>query len=320
MKKRYYLFALMIALTVMTAISLLTSCQNSTDNGKPTIVCTIFPEYDFTMNILGEKAELFKITLLNCNGTDMHSYQPTVSDIAQISSCSLFIYEGESSQNWVNNILKNVDQSKTLVLSMSSCLEERLECNESGHDHNHDHEYDEHVWLSLVNAQLMVDSIYQNICKIDPENKDYYESNKNDYVKKLSELNSDLADSLNTAKYSTLMFADRFPFLYLLKDHGIDYIAAFTGCSTESDAGVKTILNLADNLNTLELPAVIVIESSNNTIASTVIAESGRENVSILTLNSCQTITKSQIENGLSYIDIMENNIKNIKIALGCGE
>lgn len=323
MKKHILIRILLCIFAVAMAVLFATSCQQEKDSRKYSIVCTIFPEYDFIMNIIGDKAELFDVTMLLGNGSDMHSYQPTVADIAKISDCDMFVYVGTQSQNWVNNILKNVDTSKTAVVSLTEILEEELcgECTaieEHDHEHDHEDEYDEHVWLSLKKSQKIVDVLCNEIITLDPDNQSVYKSNAESYNSTLSQLDSDFQASLKTAKYNTLIFADRFPFIYLTEDYGIEYFAAFTGCSTESDAGVKTILFLSEKLTELKLPALMVIETSDKTVANTVISQSGLNDTQIISLNSCQTVTKKQIEDGITYIDIMKTNFDNIKTALRC--
>ncbi len=323
--KKILIKILLCILAVIMAVIVTVSCQTKEDSGKYSIVCTIFPEYDFITNIIGDKSELFDVTMLLGNGSDMHSYQPTVADIAKISDCDLFVYVGSQSQNWVNNVLKNVDTSKTKVISLAEILENELcgdctavEDEEHNHEHDHQDSYDEHVWLSLRKSQKIIDALCSEISKLDPENQRVYESNSENYNSSLSMLDSEFQSSLETAKQNTLIFADRFPFIYLTKDYGIEYFAAFTGCSTETDAGVKTILSLSEKLKELELPSLMVLETSDKTIANTVISQSGLDDVKLFTLNSCQLITKKQIEEGTTYIDIMKTNLDNIKTALGC--
>lgn len=314
--------ALGITVAIIVIVCLAISCDsNKNENDKYSIVCTIFPEYDFVMNILGENSDLFDVTLLINNGTDMHSYQPTVADIAKITDCQLFVYNGSNSQNWVNNILKNINSKKTTAVSLVNELGDSL-CSQPtdlhDHDHEHDSDYDEHIWLSLKNAQSIVDILCREIVKIDPENSEIYRNNSEKYSSALSQLDEDFNNALETAKHNTLIFADRFPFVYLLEDYGIEYYAAFSGCTTESDAGVKTILSLSEKLKALGLPALMVIETSDQTVANTVIEQSKISGIEILTLNSCQSITKKQIDDGASYIDIMKTNLDNIKKALSC--
>lgn len=318
-------FKLMLSVLIIGTIIIFTaSCDTNEDDGKYDIVCTIFPEYDFITNIIGDNNELFNVTMLLGNGSDMHSFQPTVADIARISDCDLFVYVGDQSQNWVANVLKNVDTNKTTVISLSEILENELheECTaiEEEHDHDHGEGYDEHVWLSLKKSQKIIDTLCSEIVNLDAENKEKYISNSENYKSIIKTLDKDFEDSLKTAKFNTLIFADRFPFIYLTEDYGIEYYAAFSGCSTESDAGVKTILSLSEKLTELNLPALMVIETSDKTVANTVISQSGLSDTEILTLNSCQTVTKAQIEAGLTYIDVMKTNLENIKIALGCGQ
>ncbi len=323
--KKNKIIVLSVFILLIGAFFLFSCSENAnigSDDGKYQIICTIFPEYDFINEIIGEKSDLFNVTILLDDGTDMHSYQPTVSQIAGITTCDLFCYIGGGSQNWINNILKNVDRDKVSLLCLADELKDELLCydHEEGEEHHADHDHgvlDEHVWLSLSLAKKSVSEICNAICGIDPENKDYYLEQASNYISRLDGLDKEFSAALVNSKHDSVVVADRFPFVYLFRDYNIGYYAAFEGCSSESDAGVKTVLELSDKVRTLELDYIIVIENSNNSIANAVITESKRE-VGIITLNSCQSITAKEIADGANYIDIMKNNLEGIKKALGC--
>lgn len=295
-----------------------------------TVVCTAFSQYDWINEIVGDAENengrpTIKTVLLGGNGADMHSYSPTVEDIALISSCDAFVYIGGESEKWVNAALKNANNKNLKSISLFQILSGDLLCEEHEHasgesgddSHSDDEEYDEHVWLSIKNAVKAVGALCEKLCELDETNSDLYQKNADEYIKKLLLLDGEYADCVNSAKHDVLVFGDRFPFLYLLHDYGLKHYAAFSGCSAESEASFETIVYLSSKINELSLPAIIKIDGSTHKIAETVKNNTELKNQLILTLNSMQSITKSQIESGVSYYDIAKENLAILKIALG---
>lgn len=293
---------------------------------KKSIVCTTFPQYDWIANILGNKAGSFELTLLLNNGTDLHSYQPSVRDIAKISTCDLFVYVGGESDEWVENVLASAKNKNMLVVNMLEALgdqvyeEELVEGmqgeEEGDEDGEEGPEYDEHIWLSLKNAATLTQLLSQNIQKLDSKNTGEYKKNTEAYISKLNALDNQYSKAVASAKYDTLLYADRFPFRYLVEDYGLKYYAAFIGCSAESEASFETIKFLADKLNLLELPAVLTLEKSNKKIARTVIEASGKKETKILEMDSIQSVTQKEIKAGKNYLNTMEKNLETLKAAL----
>ena len=293
---------------------------------KKSIVCTTFPQYDWIANILGNKAGSFELTLLLNNGTDLHSYQPSIKDIAKISTCDLFIYVGGESDEWVENVLASAKNKNMLVVNMMEALgenvyeEELIEGMQGEEEEDEDGEegpeYDEHIWLSLRNAALLTQTLSQNIQKLDSKNAGEYKKNTDAYISKLNALDAQYSKAVAVAKYNTLLYADRFPFRYLTEDYGIKYYAAFIGCSAESEASFETIKFLSDKLKQLELPAVLTLEKSDKKIAKTVIEASGKKNVKILEMDSIQSVTQKEIKAGKNYLNTMEKNLETLKAAL----
>ncbi len=294
---------------------------------KKSIVCTTFPQYDWITTILGNKAGSFELTLLLNNGTDLHSYQPSVKDIAKISTCDLFVYVGGESDEWVENVLASAKNKNMLVVNMMEALGENVyeeeliegmqgEEEEENEEDEEEPEYDEHIWLSLRNAALLTQTLSQNIQKLDSKNAGEYKKNTDAYISKLNALDAQYSKAVAGAKYNTLLYADRFPFRYLTEDYGIKYYAAFIGCSAESEASFETIKFLADKLKQLGLPAVITLEKSNKKIARTVIDASGKNEIKILEMDSIQSVTQKEIKAGKNYLNTMEKNLETLKAAL----
>ena len=296
---------------------------------KLQVVATIFPEYDWVREILGEQADNVELTLLLANGVDMHSFQPTMSDILKVSTCDVFIYVGGESDAWVADALKGAGNPDRTVINLMKVLGDRAKeeevvegmQEEDGHD-GHDHEeqeeleYDEHVWLSLKNTQVFCDAISEALQAADPENAKLYQENTTAYKGKLAALDREYQAAVDQSESKTLLFADRFPFRYLTDDYNLTYYAAFTGCSAETDASFETITFLAGKLDELKLPVVFVIENSDGKVAKAVVENTNTRDQKILNLNSMQSVTSDEINAGTTYLSIMKENLKTLKEAL----
>ena len=327
-----------VLLAVLMLAGILTGCgKGSTGNNeKLSIVTTIFPEYDWVMNILGEKAPDADVTMLLDNGVDLHSYQPSADDIIKISRCDLFIYVGGESDGWVEDALKEVTNKDMIVIDLLDVLgdavkeeevKEGMEAEEHDHDHEdehdeeeHDHEeeveYDEHVWLSLKNAAVLVGAIRDALVSLDAENADSYTANASDYIEKLNAIDADYQAVIDAAAVKTVLFGDRFPFRYLVDDYGLDYYAAFIGCSAESEASFETIAFLANKVDELGLSAVLTLEGTNHKIAETIVSTSKNKSAQILSMDSMQSTTSGDVKNGATYLSIMEKNLAVLTDAL----
>ena len=294
---------------------------------KLNIVTTIFPEYDWTREILGDRMDDVNLTMLLDNGTDLHSFQPAVKDIMKVSSCDLLIYVGGESDQWIEDALESAQNKDMKTINLMEVLGDTIKEEETvegmqGSEHEHDHEdedekdYDEHVWTSMRNASVICDAIAETLEEMDPENKEVYEANTAAYQAELSKLDAEYQETVKSAKQNTLLFADRFAFRYLVDDYGLNYYAAFSGCSAESEASFKTVTFLAGKLDELGLKTVLTIEKSDDRIAQTVIENTERKDQKILELNSMQSITSDEIKDGVTYLSVMEDNLNVLKEAL----
>lgn len=319
------ILALLLALWIPAAV--LSGCapqDDSAASNKLNIVTTIFPAYDWVREILGAETDRAEITTLLDSGVDLHSYQPTVDDIVKISDCDLFLYVGGESDGWVDDALKNAPNKERKVIRLLDVLgdsakaEETVEgMQEEEHDHEEEAEYDEHIWLSLKNAQVLVAAISEALQESDPARKDTYAANAAAYVEKLSALDGEYRAAVDSGKYKTLLFGDRFPFRYLADDYGLDYYAAFPGCSAETEASFETVSFLAGKMDALGLPCVLTIESTQHKIAETIVQNTAQKNQQILTTDSMQAVTANDAASGVSYLSIMEKNLSVLKKALG---
>lgn len=319
------LICLVLTVGMLTACSTKEPVSNNED-GKLSIVCTIFPIYDWIREIAGSHSEEADITMLLDNGVDLHSFQPTADDLVKISDCDIFIYVGgESDEKWVDDALKIGSGENRTVINLMDALskvvveEEEVEGMQSSEEGEEEEEteYDEHIWLSLKNAVSACDVIEKAFEEKDEKNAADYKANFEAYTKKLSSLDSDYAKAVADGKNGTLIFADRFPFRYMFKDYGLKYYAAFSGCSAETEASFETITFLAGKLDELKLDNVITIEGSDGKFASTVIATTEAKDMKTLSLDSMQGITARDVQSGATYLSIMESNLQTLKTALG---
>ncbi len=360
---------IIFAAAIFMACSLL-ACNSSgsgaVGKGALSIVTTIFPEYDWVSNVLGENPGKAELTLLLDNGVDLHSYQPTADDILKISTCDVFIYVGGESDEWVEDALTTATNKDMVVIDLLDVLgdkvkeEEVVEGMQEDHDHDHgededhdhdedhdedhdhedgedhdhdedhDHEdgeghdhdhgdepeYDEHVWLSLRNADILVDHIASKLASLDAANAETYEKNASSYREKLGALDKEYKKVVDEASAKTLLFGDRFPFRYLVDDYGLDYYAAFVGCSTESKASFETIVFLANKVDELSLKSVMTIEGPDHSIAESIRDNTASKDQQVLTLDSMQATTMNDIEGGTTYLSVMEHNLEVLKAAL----
>ena len=245
------------------------STTNKIDNQKIKIVCTTYVQYDWLQQIIGKENSTFDLSLIIKNGVDLHNYQPTVQDIVQISSADLFVCIGGESESWVNDAIKEAKNKDVKMISLMDVLKDHLKEEEhlegiEEHDHEAEDEteYDEHLWLSLKNAHQAIEFLSNEIQKTDQKHKDIYQKNTENYLKEIDDLQQQYQRTVDASKTKTLVFADRFPFRYLMDDYSLNYYAAFPGCSAEIEASFSTVTFLASKIDELNLSYVIVVDLS----------------------------------------------------------
>jgi len=392
--KKVSFYSLLLSVFVAAIFSLV-ACNDSSDKKpeqtKLSIVTTIYPEYAWVKEILGQRADSVEHTLLIKNGVDLHSYKPTAQDIAKIASANMVVYVGGESDKWIKDALAATPKKGRSEINLMEALGDRVKAEEivegmeaehhhhhheehaeehehehhsehveahehdehhnmhaqhrskigkrhehndkhaeehehhsehaEAHEHHHDHEHeienDEHVWLSLKNAEIFVQKITVELAKLDMAHATAYKDNATDYIARIKALDGDYRAAIESAPRKTILFGDRFPFRYLVDDYGIKYYAAFVGCSAESEASFETIAFLAGKMDSDSLPAILTIEKGNKKIANAVLAASkNSKDAQILTINSMQSVTEQQIAKGESYLSIMQTNLEILKKAL----
>lgn len=309
--KKFFSLILVLVLSVSSVFALY-GCNNANENmgdesGKIKIVTTIFPYYDFARNIAGDKAE---VKMLLSPGNEPHSYDPSPSDIVAIENCDIFIYNGGESDEWVDGVLESLQNSDLRVLKMMDYVDA---LNEQETDHTSGEELDEHIWTSIRNAQKLSNIISETLQDIDAQNLDYYSDNELIYTQLLSNVDSQFESIVENSSRKTVVFGDRFPFLYFVSDYGLNYECAFPGCSSETEPSIATVRRLIDFVKDESIPVVFYLEFSNGKTADLIAEDTGAKTLEFC---SCHNVTKEQFESGISYIALMQQNAKNLEEAL----
>ena len=313
---------LLAVITAAATVFSLCACSSesgysNSDSGKLKIISTVFPPYDLARQIAGDNAE---ISILLPPGSEIHNYEPSAKDMIAIRNCDIFLYIGGENEQWAEKLINSNDTENVTAVklidyvpTLSEDEDEHDHDHKHDHDHEHEHETDEHIWTSPKNAQLMLSAVYDAICKVDPSDKQTYTKNKDAYAKQLSDLDNAYRSAVDNAKNKTIVLADKFPFRYLAHEYGLEFSAAFAACSDESEPGVSTMIKLTKTIKENNIPAVYDLEFSSTKIADTLCDETGATK---LMLHSCHNVSKQDIENNVSYVDLMKQNLENLKVAL----
>ena len=327
--------SLFLALVLAFSLCACTVPVEKADDGKIQIVATLFPYYDFARAIVGERAD---VTLLLSPGREAHSFEPTPLDAVTISEADVFLYNGGEGEYWVDSMLDAAGEHITVVARMMDYVDalgeefsegmQGADEHEHEHDHDHDHddhdhdeeahdsdavEYDEHIWTSPKNAVLLCRAVCDAICQADPENADFYRANCDDYCAQLEALDARFADLCENAPRKLLVFADRFPMLYFCREFGLNYRAAFHGCSGDTEPSLATIKFLIDKVEEESIPVVYTIDFGTKKVAAVVSECSG---AAVGTLYSMQTVSRADFDAGETYLTLMERNYEALRKGL----
>lgn len=307
---RRILCSLLLILCVLSAIGC-TAGQN-TEDGRIHVVTTTFPAYDFARAVVGD---LGTVTMLITPGTETHSYDPTPQDIRKIQSCDFFIYGGGESDAWMDDILSSIGADMpTLAMTEVVSLLESPHIDNPDEEHHHESDpYDEHVWTSPANAAAIVEAIRDAMMEIDPDNGALYRAQANAYAAEIKALDADFAALVRNAERKTVLFADRFPFLYFVNQYGLSYHAAYPGCAEKTEPGPKTVAMLIDMVKAEGIPVVFYTEFSDRRLADTVCEKTSADK---LLFHSCHNVSKDDFATGETYVSLMRQNLSNLRKAL----
>lgn len=296
-------------------LGLLSGCGSAAQESDGlSVVAVNFACYDLAKQIVGENGT---VTMLIPAGTESHTYEPTTKDILSIQQCGLFVYVGGESESWVDDVLNSVGDGVRTVRLMD-CVEvveeETVEGMEDAGGSSDEPEYDEHVWTSPMNAIDICERICAALCETDPDNSKSYEQNFSVYRGDLLELDAAFRDAVDNGVRKTVVFADRFPLRYFADEYGLEYFAAWPGCADESEPSAATVAFLIDKVNDENIPVVFHIELSNEDMADTICEATGAKK---LQFNACHNVTADQFKSGVTYLDLMWENVEVLKEALG---
>lgn len=308
-------------ITVCMAIAMFTGCSTKgnesvdkveKDNGKLKIMTTLFPQYDFTRQIVGDKAD---VTLLIQSGMESHTYEPTSEDIIKINKADLFVYTGKYMEVWADKILQSVTNDKLKVLDVSKGinLDEDEDAHEEEPQDDHAHEYDPHIWTSPSNAIAMVDNILKELVVLDKENAEYYTQNAEKFKGELKTLSNDFKKVVSEGKRKKIMFGGRFAMHYFTKEFGLEHESAYDTCSTDSEPSVEVLAHMVDDIKKENIPVIYYEELVDPKIARTISEESGAE---MLLMHTCHNVSKEDFDRGVTYISLMRQNLENLKKGL----
>lgn len=310
--RKLFLLILLLLLEVM----LFTGCGSKPEPAADglQIVTTVFPAYDFARQIAGDRAQ---VTLLLPPGAEVHSFEPTAKDMVRIHSADLFFCNGGESEAWAEQLLRSGEEIHSLaMLDCVDALEEEVREGMQAHEEEDEEEteYDEHVWTSPKNAVRICTALCEELCVIDPEGESVYRANLADYTEKLLKLDAEFAEVVSQAKHHTVIFADRFPVRYFVEEYGLTYFAAFPGCAEDTEPSAKTVAFLIDRVREEDIPAVFYIEFSNEKMADEICEDTGCKK---LLFHSCHNVTADDLHSGVTYLELMQNNVQSLKEALG---
>ena len=309
----------MIVAIMIFGIVGLTGCNKNSKNDKLTIISTSFPGYDFARAVTKDSKDV-EVKMLLKPGAEMHDFELTPQDIKNIKNSDIFIYVGGDSDEWIEDVLDDIDTDKTKIIKLMDLVnvveEEHVEGMEEHHhdeEHEEEIEYDEHVWTNPINAITITNKLKDEVVKIDNNNKELYEKNASNYVNELTNIDIEIKDIVKNGKRKEIIFGDRFPLRYFVDEYGLSYYATFPGCSEQTEASAKTISFLINKVKEDKIPVVFHIELSSGKIANAIAKESGAK---VLEFKTAHNISQKDFDAGVTYVDIMKDNIKVLKEAL----
>lgn len=337
--KRYKKFQAIISLVCMVSL-LFVGCSkadatdsketDSVNTSKIKVVTTLFPQYDFT-NQIGKDA--VEVKMLLKPGVESHTYEPAPSDIIEINKADIFLYTGDEMEPWVSKILDSLDSDVMIVDLSKNVTLDKVEDHDHEHedeesdDHHHEgeseeaeheeddhvHSYDPHIWTNPLNAKVMVEDITTALCEVDEANKETFESNANEYLESLDQLDQDIREVVKQAKRKEVVFGGRFAFHYFFEEYGLDYIAAYDSCSSETEPSAKTIATIIDKVKEDKIPVIFYEEFANPKVAESIASATGAKT---LLLHSCHNVSTDDYKDGATYLSLMNQNLENLKEAL----
>lgn len=320
MKKGIVFLITIILVFSLVIIGISKTNNQSQSEEKIKIIATLFPQYDFAKQIGGDKVE---VSLLLTPGTETHTYEPTPQDIINVNKADLYIYTGKYMEPWSDKIANSItsdtevlDASKNINLINEEQFEEEhntTDINEEEHDNSHHHEYDPHIWLNPQNAIGMVKNIEKELCSIDPQNKEYYQKNAENYIKQLTNLDNEIETTIKESKKNKIAFGGTFAYAYFIQRYNLQYVSAYDSCGENSEPSVTKVKEVIDYMKENNINVIFYQELSAGKIADTISKETGATKLVFHTIHNA---SQEEINNGETYISLMQKNLQNLKQAL----
>jgi zinc transport system substrate-binding protein len=344
---------MIVLLGVILTVGIFSGCRGEVaaplDEKKVLVVTTLFPQYDFVKNIGGERVEL---TLLLPPGAEPHSYEPTPRDILNIQRADVFIYTGEQMEPWAHRVLAGVKKDSLVVVDTSTGIElmeghdhdhaddhdhdhDHDDDHDDDHDHDHDddhdhdhdddhddkpsldqhnHDKDPHIWLDPVLAQKMVENIVVGLVAADPEYQEYYEQKGEAYKEELKKLHEKYEETFKNTTSKTIIYGGHFAFGYMAKRYGLEHISPYKGFAPDAEPTPRRIAELIQTIEDSNAKVIYYEELIDPRVARVISQETGAE---MILLHGGHNISKQELEAGRTYVDIMEENLKKLKLGLG---
>ncbi len=347
--KRYTYRFLLLSLSLMIALATGCSADQSAEiasaSDKVQIVTTLFPQYDFVKQIAGDTVE---VTLLLPPGVEAHAYEPTPHDIVKIQNSDVFIYTGEEMEPWAHKVIETVGEDHIVVIEAGQGLfdlaaeehdheaedhdhdseehdveaedhdHEAEEHDQDGEDHDHDHSgADPHIWLDPVKAQAMLQNIEAGLVKVMPENAALYSENSKAYQNEIEMLNTAFKEVFSKTESKTIVSGGHFAFGHFIKRYGLEYKSPYVGFAPDAEPTPKRIAELIDFINESHVRAIFYEELVDPRVATVIADETDAQ---MLMLHAAHNVSKEELESGISYVEIMKQNLENLKIGLGYKE
>ncbi len=303
---------LAFALALVSALMLLTACAESENNGKIKVVATNFAMYDFARAVCGDECT---VEMLLSPGAESHDFEATLEDIAKIADADVFVYVGGESEAWVDGVFESIGASAAEIKKVRAMelVELCYDDSEDHGDHSHSDDADEHVWTSIPNAVSIIEEIARAVAECLPESSGAIEERTKRYTDELMSIDRELTELVESSERGLIVVADRFPFRYMTEHLGLEYYAAFSGCTSDTEPSLTAINELVELVRETGVHTVFVCEFSDRKTASAIADETG---VSIVELSSAHNVTKAEFEDGITYADIMRKNMVAIRAAL----
>jgi zinc transport system substrate-binding protein len=310
-----------ISLLILLFACVATGCDTGAKaSDKLQVVTTLFPQYDFVRQVGGDKVE---VTMLLQPGIEAHSYDPTPSDLVKMNRSDLIVYMGPYMETWAEDVFASLETNPTILnlsegFSLKTLEEEHAEDEhtEDEKEEGHHHVYDPHLWTNPEYAIEMIGKIADKLGELDPENQKYYEDNAGDYKMQIRCLSDTIQAVVDNSELDTLYFAGKFAMYYFAEEYGLKYISAYDSCTSETEPNAKLVAEIIDAVKEKDAPVVFYEELSNHKAADTICQETGAK---ALLLHSCHNVSKEEFESGITYIQLMYQNVQHLKEGLKYG-